>query len=650
MVRTFHTSTVMNRFTLTNRVFSTAVVLVLTAVLVGLAVLQYRWSAEMSVANSDRMAFELEQSLLRLREDLHLEVAGMCLRLQVDPSASTRERRRIYVRQFESWRRTARHPGVVTNVVFLENDAKEGVQTLALDDQVKFHIQPWPARFAQLRKKLLAISSDLALAGSEFSDQQVPPPTGGDAKQAAFDVLSTYSVPILVDESIPAIALPVYHVATDSGRKNMRAKPEIDWLVVELDREIIEKHIVPELVAKFFGKPEKSEYQIAMFGGQEQKDLLYANDPAVVRYSESPADDTVRVFGPPPGPPLWALAMVVVLPKSRTMAAVDKVGEAEDLETKWPTRIEPIHYTPEQKDWEIIARHRNGSLDALVASTRRRTLITGFAVLILLGASMAMLLVSSRRAEALARQQMGFVAAVSHELRTPLAVICSAADNIADGVVPDKQRMVQYGTVIKSSTRQLIHLVEQVLSFAATRDERHRYDLAPIQVSEVVNDACTNTAWEIREAGVKLECDVAQQLPFIMGDRAALAHCLQNLITNAVKYGGPERWVRVTAKLGQSAKGSVEVQIAVKDRGVGISDKEIGHIFEPFYRSQAVISAQMRGTGLGLSLAITIARAMGGTITVSSPPGAGSTFVLHLPVIEHPTLNTGMQKLGTAPG
>ena len=512
--------------------------------------------------------------------------------------------------------------------------------------KISFTFSPGQRAIRNLKRSCCAISGDLAVAGNQFGAAQSGTYQGREiAKQ---DFLSSYSVPLLIDESIPAIALPVYHIASGPTKKSARKVAEIDWLVVELDREIIQKHIVPELVTKFFGTPEKSEYQIAVFGGQGQKEVLYANDTDVVRYSESTSDDAVRVFGPPHGPPLWGLAMVVVLPKSRTMYAGDKLGEAEDLETKWPTRIEPIHYTMDQRDWVIIARHRNGSLDAVVASVRRRTLIIGFAVLILLGASMAMLLVSSRRAEALARQQMGFVAAVSHELRTPLAVICSAADNIADGVVPDKQRMVQYGTVIKTSTRQLIHLVEQVLAFAATRDERHRYDLAPIKVSEIIDDACTNTSWEIREAGVKLECTVAQSLPDIMGDRAALAHCLQNLITNAVKYGGHERWVGVQAALGTSARGAVEVQISVNDRGAGIPAKEIGHIFEPFYRSPSVISSPIRGTGLGLSLAMTIARAMGGTITVTSQPGAGSSFTLHLPVIAHPALNAEIQELKTA--
>jgi len=148
--------------------YSTVIVLVMTAVLIGLAVLQYRWSDEVSVANSDRMAMELETRLLRLREDLHLEVAGMCLRLQVDPAASTSERRHVYASQFESWLRTARHPGVVSKVVLLENDPGESSRTLVLDQKGKFNVQPWPEGFTRLQEKLLGISSDLALAGSQF--------------------------------------------------------------------------------------------------------------------------------------------------------------------------------------------------------------------------------------------------------------------------------------------------------------------------------------------------------------------------------------------------------------------------------------------------------------------------------------------------
>jgi signal transduction histidine kinase len=294
-------------------------------------------------------------------------------------------------------------------------------------------------------------------------------------------------------------------------------------------------------------------------------------------------------------------------------------------------RIEPIHYRTEDDDWYVIARHRRGSLDAAVAYMRHRDLAVSFAVLLLLAASMIMLLVSSRRAQSLARLQMDFVAGVSHELRTPLAVICSAADNIADGVVGGREQMKQYGGVIKNSARQLIHLVEQVMTFAATYNKRYPYSMAPLSAEEIVETAYGNVAGLAQAAGVSVERRIDAGLPMVMADRAAIAHCLQNLITNAIKYGGEQRWVGIHVSLGERG-GHKEIQIKVEDRGMGISPADLRHIFEPFYRSPAVVAAQIRGTGLGLSLASSIAQAMGGRLTVTSEQGKGSCFTLHLPV------------------
>ena len=102
-----------------------------------------------------------------------------------------------------------------------------------------------------------------------------------------------------------------------------------------------------------------------------------------------------------------------------------------------------------------------------------------------MAATMGILIATTHRAQRLAKLQMDFVTGVSHELRTPLAVISSAADNIADGVVDNKEQLMRYGKAIKSQTRQLIQLVEQILLFAATRENRYHYQRRVLEVQEI---------------------------------------------------------------------------------------------------------------------------------------------------------------------
>jgi two-component system phosphate regulon sensor histidine kinase PhoR len=110
----------------------------------------------------------------------------------------------------------------------------------------------------------------------------------------------------------------------------------------------------------------------------------------------------------------------------------------------------------------------------------------------------------------------------------------------------------------------------------------------------------------------------------------ALCGCLENLITNAVKYCGHDRHIRIFAGLRRSGDDHQEVTISVEDHGMGIAPSELKRIFEPFYRSPEATEAQIHGTGLGLSLAKHLAEAMGGRLSVTSEIGVGSIFTLHL--------------------
>jgi signal transduction histidine kinase len=110
-----------------------------------------------------------------------------------------------------------------------------------------------------------------------------------------------------------------------------------------------------------------------------------------------------------------------------------------------------------------------------------------------------------------------------------------------------------------------------------------------------------------------------------------LESALKNLFENALKYAARGKWLSVTACAAQDRKGR-EVQITVADRGPGIAPKDLPHIFEPFYRGQSVNAATTSGTGLGLCLVERNLRALGGSVTVQSAPGDGTSFTLHLPV------------------
>ena len=258
---------------------------------------------------------------------------------------------------------------------------------------------------------------------------------------------------------------------------------------------------------------------------------------------------------------------------------------------------------------------------------RRRNLVVSSSILGVLGASMALLLLATRRAQRLAQQQMEFVATVSHELRTPLAVIRSAADNLADGVVADEAQVRKYGELVKGEGRRLTDMVEQVLEFSGLQSGERRLNATPVALAPLIQEALDASAPLTQAAGITVILDVQPDLPPVLGDEPALGRVLQNLLANAIKYGAAGGWVGVQARRNGS-----DVLITIADRGIGIDPADQARIFEPFYRAPSVVDAQIQGAGLGLSLVRRIVDAHGGAVSVRSQPGAGAAFTVRLPV------------------
>jgi signal transduction histidine kinase len=276
--------------------------------------------------------------------------------------------------------------------------------------------------------------------------------------------------------------------------------------------------------------------------------------------------------------------------------------------------------------WRLLAQHPSGSLERAVNAARRRNLAISFGVLGVLGVSVGFLFASTRRAQALARQQLEFVATVSHELRTPLAVIRSAADNLADGVVDDDERVRQYGELVRREGMRLTDLVEQILEFAGLQSGQRSLARRPVEIGGVLRDVAAAAQDAARER-LTIDLAIADRLPAVVGDEAALRRVFQNLVGNAIKYGAGTGWIGVRATGGADG-----VDVTISDRGIGIAPADQARIFDPFYRASDVVSAQIQGAGLGLSLVKRIVEAHGGRITVESEPGGGSAFTVTLPI------------------
>ena len=167
--------------------------------------------------------------------------------------------------------------------------------------------------------------------------------------------------------------------------------------------------------------------------------------------------------------------------------------------------------------------------------------------------------------------------------------------------------------------------------FTAGRYGRSGYDLRPVEVGPMVTQSLAASESMLRDAGFAVEKEIGGDLPCVVGDAAAVSKCIENLVSNAMKYAGADKWIAVRARMA-TVNRKPEVQISVEDKGIGISAADLPHIFEPFYRVQAVRDGQIRGVGLGLYLVKRTMEAMDGRVTVSSELGRGTFFTLHFPV------------------
>lgn len=225
-----------------------------------------------------------------------------------------------------------------------------------------------------------------------------------------------------------------------------------------------------------------------------------------------------------------------------------------------------------------------------------------------------------RRLETVRRD---FVANVSHELRTPLASIRAMAETLQDGAIHDGAVAGRFVTIIVGEVERLTRILEDLLILS--RAESQQPERTPFLISTLIREVVERFQPQAAKSEVKLTLRGPDPLE-VTANRDQMEQVLVNLIDNAIKYTPHGGRIEVWAERSAQA-----VKVHITDTGIGIMSQDLPRLFERFYRVDKARSRQSGGTGLGLSIVKHIVETHGGSVTVASEYGKGSTFSFVLP-------------------
>jgi signal transduction histidine kinase len=618
-----------------------------------LATLQYRWLGRISDAERERMTHTLSARATAFARDFDRELTLAYTVFQFEPLFGTdRDLRTRLSAQYDRWQAVARHARLIGDI-FLASRGDDGSASLQRFDASTGRLtsSEWPAAFADIRADLAAMARETSADGTFVVR------TLGQA----------------IREEVPAVVVPTPTLGFGLAfaRDAARLPPFLSYTLLVLDRDYITREMLPALARHHFqGVGDGFDYQLAVVS-TTGNGIVYQSAPEFQPAADSRVDATVELFKILPqefaqvtadvrrlSSPVHAAASESPAGAGKT-AVVRPTPSIEHEPGRTPETIRrmivrdpsPLAAGPDQRTahreravvaavtglparaseakWRLLVKHPSGSLEAAVGAARRRNLLISSSILAILAASLVMIVVSTRTSQKLARQQMEFVAAVSHELRTPLAVIRSAGENLADGVVRDDAQVRNYGALVRSEGRRLSEMVEQILEFAGINSGQRTLKVEAVGLGPLIASVLATFRTLVDSANLRVDVAIPADLPPVAGDEDGLRRVFQNLIANAIKYGADGGWIGISARRMAS-----EIVVSVRDRGIGIAPADQPRIFEPFFRAADVVAAQIQGAGLGLSLVERIVQVHGGRIAVESARGAGSDFTVHLRLAE----------------
>jgi two-component system phosphate regulon sensor histidine kinase PhoR len=234
------------------------------------------------------------------------------------------------------------------------------------------------------------------------------------------------------------------------------------------------------------------------------------------------------------------------------------------------------------------------------------------------------------RQKRLERMRTDFVANVTHEIRTPLTSIIGFIETLQQGALDDRPQALAFLKTIHQNAQRLNRLVDDLLTLSAIELGETQLQMEKVDVGRAVEQAVAVMTPQASEKAIRIAKEIPAGLPIIRADRDRLMQILLNILDNAIKFTPEGGKIDISADPGEG--GRLTVRIA--DNGVGIPRGEIPRLGERFYRADKMRSRELGGTGLGLSIVKHLLQAHGGSLSIDSAPGLGTTVSLAFPRFE----------------
>jgi len=234
-------------------------------------------------------------------------------------------------------------------------------------------------------------------------------------------------------------------------------------------------------------------------------------------------------------------------------------------------------------------------------------------------------------AEAAVRARSEFLAMMSHEIRTPLNGVLGVIELLRNSALDrEQQRMA---TVVQDSARSLLRILNDILDFSKIEANKVEIVPEPTSLRRLIDGVAATFAPLAAKKGIALDLDVAANLPeWVLVDPLRLRQVLVNLLGNAIKFTERGGVVLTCRRADAGDDGAERLVLQVKDSGIGMSQRAVARLFQPFTQADGSTTRRFGGTGLGLSISLKLIELMGGVIEVDSREGKGSAFSVTLPL------------------